>query len=279
MTKARQAFCLVLGWLLSILPFHTLSEPASYTEKLSFADFVGSSPFGFVALGSNSEKTIQTELLDRSLIMRIAKAKGILDPQMKTVVFETDKTTGGAYLYQIGSDSHAFYALADILTDYVTRRKEGYSSSLLQQGMTNREPASADCYVTLLSQERPFLPVSALRRSSFYVTTNEAGVVVDSVSYTLTDNGLEWNYMMNFHEDGTLGFVWDRRGDAKEHDPKFRKAIQEVEDEVEQTMKADGTKGRFGSVHHFWQLKKARLEQRGIIWRSPAELNPSINYD
>jgi hypothetical protein len=99
------------------------------------------------------------------------------------------------------------------------------------------------------------------------------------VVYTLADGDIAWSYFVQFKSDGSLDYAHASKCDAKDYDPKYEKVIKEVEAEVEQQMKADGTYGRFGSVHSFWHLKKDKLKARGIEWRSPSELNPYVNYD
>ena len=64
-----------------------------------------------------------------------------------------------------------------------------------------------------------------------------------------------------------------------EFDPAHTDLMTEVENLVEDKMNAEGSHGDFGSCHRSWELKKDLLQQRGIKWRSPSELNPNICYD
>ena len=140
-----------------------------------------------------------------------------------------------------------------------------------------RQPPSGDLHQ--LTKERPELPVQWLRLSESRATTNEAGTVSRWAAYTGTDGDITWRYYLSFKPDGSLDYVFDSKYDAKEVDPQFRATIEEIERLVTEEMKQDGSHGKFGSCHHFWRLKKEKLQERGILWRSPAELNPNTNFD
>ena len=84
---------------------------------------------------------------------------------------------------------------------------------------------------------------------------------------------------VQFKADGSVDYVHDSRSDAKEVDPKYADVIDRVEAEVTAEMKKDGTHGQFGSCHSFWSRKKEKLKERGIVWRSPSELNPDTCFD
>jgi hypothetical protein len=77
--------------------------------------------------------------------------------------------------------------------------------------------------------------------------------------------------------------------DPIEEDPKFGEAVREATEkathlaakEVEDREKElDGAVfSRRGQCHRVWVLTKMILKDRGIVWFSPADLNPGIVFD
>jgi hypothetical protein len=97
--------------------------------------------------------------------------------------------------------------------------------------------------------------------------------------YTLMDGELGWRYQVQFKVDGSVNYVHDDKCDAKDIDPKYKALMEEVEKAVKKEMKKERSLDEFGSCHRFWQLKKKKLKEKGIDWRSPSEVNPGVNYD
>ena len=66
--------------------------------------------------------------------------------------------------------------------------------------------------------------------------------------------------------------------DPIEDTPEFKAVINDVEAELEEMLK-DFPKG-MGFCHHYWHCKRELLEEKyGIIWRSPAAMNPGVMFD
>ena len=60
--------------------------------------------------------------------------------------------------------------------------------------------------------------------------------------------------------------------DPIEESDEYLAVIDEVNAKARKNMKHHG----MGSCHEFWYLKSKYLEEKGIRWRSPAVLNPSV---
>ena len=84
---------------------------------------------------------------------------------------------------------------------------------------------------------------------------------------------------MQFRADGSFHRIDSHKFDAKEVDPKFEAIFKQVDEEVTAEMKQNGSFGKLGSVHQYWLLKRKKLKEQGINWRSPADLNQGTNYD
>ena len=67
--------------------------------------------------------------------------------------------------------------------------------------------------------------------------------------------------------------------DAVELSPSYLAVVEEVNEETSTSVINDFGM-RLGSIHMFWyRKKKALMEQHGIEWWSPGDLNPGICYD
>ncbi len=65
--------------------------------------------------------------------------------------------------------------------------------------------------------------------------------------------------------------------DPIENDPKYKKIFSLVDQEIGQKL---GNSPPMGYCHVIWSMKKQILKDRyGIDWKSPAELNPNIEFD
>ena len=63
--------------------------------------------------------------------------------------------------------------------------------------------------------------------------------------------------------------------DPVEMTPEYLAVIDEVEQKAEENMTFHG----MGSCHQRWSLTCDFLEEKGIIWRSPAMMNPGWRFD
>ena len=79
--------------------------------------------------------------------------------------------------------------------------------------------------------------------------------------------------------DDVFDTVMKRRRNLR-HDPvemteEYLAVIDEVDEKVEKNREYRG----FGSCYHVWSLKTDYLAEKGITWRSPAQLNPRFRFD
>lgn len=61
----------------------------------------------------------------------------------------------------------------------------------------------------------------------------------------------------------------------------YRFVLADVERQAWEAIAAAGIEPHsFGSCHAFWPAKqRILLEQHGISWRTPAQMNPNVLYD
>jgi hypothetical protein len=262
-----------------------------------------------LALSHNSPEQICKEILNTNLVSLIGKSGGLSDDDLKTIQIVHDSDGNTVWLYQIGNSEKAFNILNARLRTYSEARGAGHTELFLLAAITNHvEPhLIPDPDLRVLAISNPLLPVSWLRKSDSGTRTNRAGQIAGTssvttfvngkvqtttstnlptvdevcrwVTYVATDGEIAWRYVLNFRVDGKLDFIDESKCDAKEYDPSYRKTIEKVNQEVELEMKRNGSFGKLGSVHTFWQLKREKLGAKGIEWRSPAELNPNTIYD
>jgi hypothetical protein len=64
--------------------------------------------------------------------------------------------------------------------------------------------------------------------------------------------------------------------DPVEDTPEYKAVIKEVAALTEREL--NGRRG-LGTCHYYWSIKKRLLAERGITWRSPAEMNPGVLFD
>ena len=57
----------------------------------------------------------------------------------------------------------------------------------------------------------------------------------------------------------------------------YKRAMEAIQPVLDQAFPADEV--AMGTCHRYWARKKALLAERGIEWKSPAEMNPDIRFD
>jgi hypothetical protein len=68
--------------------------------------------------------------------------------------------------------------------------------------------------------------------------------------------------------------------DPFEDDPAYAEILDEASNQAESALANHPMNGGIGFIHVFWEKKKEILKQEyGLEWRTPAELNPDINFD
>lgn len=256
----------------------------------------------------NRPEIIQRELTNALTLRLVAKSVGLGDIELQSIRVP-ERGNEWFEVYGFNKDDKSFNLFCEQLQRYANERENGHTRVYLLEALTNHIALlkMSDPGLQALAAKYKLLSLSRLKVSDSGFTTNKAGVLKSGiisikvvngksitnevrniprtdevckwVTYTLVDGGIAWCYQVVFNADGTVEYIRDSRIDAKEFDARFVKTIKAVESEVEREMKRKGTYGNFGSVHEFWYLKKEKLKARGIDWKSPAELNPHVNYD
>jgi hypothetical protein len=68
--------------------------------------------------------------------------------------------------------------------------------------------------------------------------------------------------------------------DPIERDPKIAWLVEEAWKEAEAEVAARGELPYWGVCHLVWPVQKRILKEKyGIVWRTPAEMNPEILFD
>ena len=71
-----------------------------------------------------------------------------------------------------------------------------------------------------------------------------------------------------------------RRRRSLKHDPvEMSKEYLDCIDEIEEKIEKNRTYSGLGSCHEIWDLKYRFLLEKGIVWKSPAVLNPRVMFD
>ena len=73
--------------------------------------------------------------------------------------------------------------------------------------------------------------------------------------------------------------VMKRRRGLKNDPIEMSEEYLNVIDEVEEKIAKNRTIYGMGSCHEVWALKEQYLLEKGIIWKSPARLNPGVMFD
>lgn len=222
---------------------------------------------------------IWRELTDTNTISYIARANGLTARDLSTVVIAPIRTNGLA-LYQISKPDRAFNVLEGQFQEYVHRRREGHSRMFLLTALSDHWQASkiADPDLRAIMKDQPWVAVAWLKKERSGTFTN-ANQVTRWSAYTLTDGSVAWTCICQFKPSGQVDSFDTERIDPGETNPQYKPIIRAIDAELEAQMRQQGTYGKPGSLHTFWQLKKERLKAKGIDWHSPAELNPSTRYD
>jgi len=227
----------------------------------------------------DNTQEIWRELTDTNTIGYIARANGLTAKDLSTVVIAPVHTNGLA-LFQISKADRAFNVLEGQLQEYVHLRREGHSRMYLLTALSDhwQESKMTDPDLRAIMKNQPWVAVSWLKKEKTGTYTN-ANQVTRWVAYTLTDGAVAWTCICEFKPSGQVESFLSERIDPAETNPQYKPIIRAIDAELEAQMKQQGTYGKLGTIHTFWQLKKEKLKARGIDWHSPAELNPGTQYD
>ena len=252
---------------------------------------------GRVELPYNSPTAVRGEILDPSLLQTIATANDLATQDIAGLRLFQDPRSTVVELYRLDGNLRAFNVVHDRLLTYVEGRKEGHTREYMVAAMTNKSIlhfSQPDADLRYLLIAYPTIPEAFVKKYASGTRTNRVGrtsgrptiddppptnVVSRWTAYSVMDGLIAWGYYLYFNPDDTLDGIEEVKCDARELDPKFAPVLKEVDAQVEAQMKQEKTYGRLGSLHTFWRLRKQRLKERGIDWRSPGELNPHIRYE
>ena len=259
--------------------------------RYSFTSLGQNSFISRVKLPHNSTKAILDEVFDDAFVRSIGKTVGLTDEHLAKVrIFkdpEKEEEDDLVFILNFFWLDDTVKPLREALDQYITARYEGRTKESMQAALTNLTPVAEikDSGIRGIVEKYPLIPASWLRKEKSgddKSTVTKGGKTYKLKGwavYYLVDEDIAWRYYVNFKaEDGTVFSVYASRLDAKEYNEKYAEVFKLVAAEVEREMKKEGITG-LGSIHSFWHLKKEKLKKKGILWRSPSELNPGTNYD
>jgi len=174
--------------------------------------------------------------------------------------------------------------LKQAINEYENIRKSGhtraYAIASLQS--TNQVADIQDHDLRVLVEKEPDFPLfwPYIKRSGIF--TNETGEAYRQVVYVVVDGEIAHKYMIDLNMDGSYRCGIMGSGittDAKDIDPQYTNLIHKIEVAVSEEMIQEGSTNQWGSCRRFWELKKEKLKENGIEWKSPADLNPNICFD
>ncbi len=267
------------------------------------------SGFERLKLSHNTAETIRQELAHDQFLSEMGDALHLPSNDVARLRFSYNSEYKWFELEQNGTRPFIFDSVRKAIDSYAKERSAGHTRQFMLAAVSQQESNSTsdDPGRNAIADYRPLIPVSWLQKGESGSVTNKAGelasrtftttvingnTVTNEVvnipkadeicrwtSYHLVDGEICWRYFVQYKADGSVDYIHSSRMDSKELDPKYTDVLVQVEAEVTAEMKQDGTHRQFGSCHSFWIRKKEKLNERGIIWRSPAELNPNTCYD
>ena len=239
-------------------------------------------PAARVDLTNNSPDRVRRELLAPGFISELGCSLGLTNRDVAPMRMGDAGSKDELQLDRNGVPAGLLDSVAAGLRDYLAGRWAGHTKDYLLRSNRARRAAVevVDPDLRMLLREHPEIPADRPRKEGSGIREVWPGKSCRWVSFVIPDGEIATTYELFFTTDGL--FEWcsgAENTDIKDHDPTCRAVLEEVRQSVEAQMKKDGTFGKFGSCHTFWELKKARLKEKGIVWRSPRELNPLNRYD
>lgn len=153
---------------------------------------------------------------------------------------------------------------------------EGYDH-LLQElySACGRMEKTVTCHPRLLARFKRFYRQVVNRVEIAFCDGHELGISED-LSQEISD--LERNiHFANYGEWDKIASFGHLKADPIEWSEEFEKVIDEVERELYEYFKEE--ERMMGFCFGFWSQKKSLLAERGIEWRTPAEMNPRVLFD
>ncbi len=182
-------------------------------------------------------------------------------------------------MHQNGAEPNTFDKICDIVEKYVDGRKEGHSAEYMLSVLKISEPnqKTDDNDLKIILKQYPETSLKKLQKDWEIIDSN-SGIKIRSVGYYLVDGDIAWTYQFSIDPNNANSHVFREKVDAKEYDPKYKKIIKEAEIAAASKMEEKKVSG-LGSIHLFWIWKKEYLQQKGVDWKSPVDLNPGTSYD
>ncbi len=224
-----------------------------------------------ISANRNDVDTVEAEINTPAFRALLANAAGVGEWRLRR-----QRISLGSSVASWTSSTHLRKPVASALSLYLSCRAEGHSSAYCRDALAAiHKPSPQYAFLNDLHETEPRIPEGWISRIESRANA-EGGRVV---AFVVLDGELAWSYALSYRPDGQLKYSMSSRVDAVEFNPGYTNVIAKVDRMVEDKMKAEGTHGEFGSVHSFWKMKKEMLQERGIRWRTPSELNPTISYD
>ena len=177
------------------------------------------------------------------------------------------------WIHRPGSDDNPVEAA---IGEYVWMRRRGHTRAFVFQATGDEIPAGIPAQIVAAIEERRG-PIP-----SHWLVPDGSAVDSDGQTvhrYHLLDGELAWVFSVSQGADGTTRLSDLDKTDAVEHDPRFKTIIAAADADAAALLDEQGIRGQIGSVWVYWDRKKQFLRERGIEWKSPADLNPGTIYD
>ena len=67
--------------------------------------------------------------------------------------------------------------------------------------------------------------------------------------------------------------------DPQEENPAIKRKINKARIQADNILQLEGHIKCMGYCHELWNLQKKLLKKEGIDWKTPAEMNPEIDFE
>jgi hypothetical protein len=226
-----------------------------------------------ISANSNDAATVFYEVNSPSCRSLIARTAGVTALRVRNlrIQFYTNDLTRYTLSRRINDK------VANVVSDYISCRAQGHSAAYCHDVLRLLADPSSETnkYLADIRAKEGGIPNKWIRN----VAKCKSMDGVNIITFHVIDGEIAWSYEVSYLSDGQLRYCSSERLDPLDFNPTYTNIIIEVKKQVEEKMKEDGSYGKFGSCHHYWELKKQLLKERGIKWMSPSELNPGTCYD
>jgi len=219
---------------------------------------------------SNDVPTVQAEIDSPDFRMILARVADVSQWRARHLALEiTDQ-----WMWKVSKGGNQ--RLADALRVYLSCRAEGHSAEYCRAVMARgNAPATAE-YGFLDDIRRKYGGIPQKWIHNIKNLPTPAGG--RTITVVVLDGELAVSYTVAYGDHGSITYVDFERIDAVVFSPEYEGVITDVENQIDTRVKNEGIHG-LGSCHAIWRIKQDLLKERGIIWRSPSEMNPGTCYD